>query len=122
MGWGELAARPGREVVLGAIAQPWLADPAFQPVPPDRFAAYDEPDRVKIAWTLQVEPLGPGLTRFSTETRAVATDLAARRKFMRYWRVFGAGVVLIRVMMLAALKHEVARRMRARESAVVPMM
>lgn len=122
MGWRELAVRPEREMVLGAVAQPWLADPAFEAVPPEAFPDYAEPDRVKIAWTLEVEPVAPGLTRFRTQTRAVATDLAARRKFMRYWRVFGAGVVLIRVVMVAALKREVERRMRTLQRRPAPML
>ena len=54
------------------------------------------PDRVKIVWTLEAEPLAQDVTRFATETRAAGTDAGARAKFRRYWRLVGLGVVLIR--------------------------
>jgi hypothetical protein len=82
----------------------------FTPVAPERFAAFSEPDMVKIVWTLEAEPLGPALTRFRTETRVLATDDWARRRFRRYWRMFGAGIVLIRWLLLPALRREAERR------------
>ena len=49
IGWGELARTPGREVVMGAVTQPWLADVVFHPLPPAEFTAFREPGYVKIA-------------------------------------------------------------------------
>lgn len=69
MGWGVLAHRPGRELVMGSTAQPWKADVTFKTIPSKRFTAFGEPDLVKIVWTLEADPLGPALTRFRTETR-----------------------------------------------------
>jgi len=112
-GWGVLAERPGRELVVGSVTQPWQGDVIFTRVEPDHFAAYSEPDMVKIVWTLEAEPLGPALTRFRTETRVLATDEAARTKFGRYWRMFGAGIVLIRWLLLPALRREAERRATA---------
>lgn len=105
MGWGRLAEEPGRYFVAGAACQPWNAEVKFSPIPADQFALFSEPDRVKIAWTLEVEDLGPALTRFVTETRAVATDHAAAIKFQSYWRRFGVGTVLIRRILLSALRR-----------------
>lgn len=113
LGWGELARRPRRELVMGAATQPWKADVTFTPIPPAAFAAYRDPDRVKIVWTLEAEPLGPSLTRFRTETRVLATDDGARQKFRRYWRVFGVGIVLIRWLLLPALRRTAERRARS---------
>ena len=110
LGWGVLAQRPGRELVMGGATQPWKADVTFTTIPPDRFIAFAEPDRVKIVWTLEAEPLGPGLTRFRHETRVLATDDAARKKFRRYWRTFGVGIVMIRWLLLPALRREAERR------------
>ncbi len=110
MGWGVLAERSGRELVVGAVTQPWQADVKFTAVAPDRFAAFAEPGLVKIAWTLEVDPLGPSLTRFRTETRAVATDGTAQRRFLRYWRWAGIGMVAIRWLLLPALRREAERR------------
>ncbi len=97
---------------MGAVTQPWKADVKFTPVAPDRFAAFAEPDLVKIVWTLETEPLGATLTRFRTETRAVATDGAAQRKFLRYWRWARFGIVLIRWLLVPALRREAERRAR----------
>ena len=110
LGWGVLAKRPSRELVMGAVTQPWQADVKFTAVAPDRFAAFAEPDLVKIVWTLEAEPLGPTLTRFRTETRAVATDGAAQEKFLRYWRWARVGIVLIRWLLLPRLRWEAERR------------
>ena len=114
LGWGRLAEHPGRAVVvMGSVAQPWHANVQFVPVPAERFISYDVPDRVKIAWTLEVESLGENLTRFRTQTRAVTTDLQARTKFLRYWRAFGIGTAVIRLLLLRALRREAERRYRA---------
>ena len=110
MGWTELARRPAREIVMGAAVQPWLPEPAFKPVPPDRFLTYAEPDHVKIVWTLEAEPLGPMRTRFRTETRVQPTDGEARKHFVRYWRFARFGIVLIRFLLLPAVRREAERR------------
>lgn len=110
LGWGVLAYRPGRELIMGAATQPWKADVRFTSIPRDRFTQFAGPDLVKIVWTLEAEPLGPALTRFRTETRVFATDDAARKKFRRYWRMFGMGIVLIRWLLLPALRREAERR------------
>jgi hypothetical protein len=43
IGWGVLADVSGREVIVGAVTKPWQANVAFRALPPDRFAAFDEP-------------------------------------------------------------------------------
>lgn len=110
MGWGELARRPGRELVMGAAVQPWLPEPVFKPISPERFRGYAEPEHVKIVWTLEAEPLGPARTRFITRTRVQATDEAARKRFRRYWRFAGVGIVLIRRLLLPAIRREAEAR------------
>jgi hypothetical protein len=120
LGWGALAERPGREIVMGAVTQPWRADVVFRPLPPDAFAAFNEPGFVKIAWTLRADPVGPGESVFRTETRAVATDEVARRKFRRYWSVLSPGIILIRVLTLAPVKREAERRAVAAAAEVPP--
>ena len=65
---------------------------------------------MKIAWTLEAEALGPALTRFAQETRAVATDEQARIRFRRYWRWARFGIIAIRLLMLPALRRSAERR------------
>jgi hypothetical protein len=110
LGWGILVEQPGRLVVGGAACQPWKADVVFHPIAADRFAAYREPDHVKIAWTLEAEPIGPELTRYTSETRAMATDAQARARFRRYWRWARVGIVAIRLLLLPAVRREAERR------------
>ena len=112
LGWGVLVDQPGRLVVGGAACQPWKADVVFHRIPAHGFASYDEPNHVKIAWTLEAEPIGPTLTRFTSETRAVATDAAARARFRRYWRWARFGIVAIRLLLLPAVRREAERRWR----------
>jgi hypothetical protein len=112
LGWGVLLFDPGRTLVMGAVSRPWVKDVTFSAAEPGEFADFAEPDLVKIAWSLEVRPLGKARTRFRTETRVAATDREARRKFLRYWRVFAPGIRLIRWMMLRSVKRDAERRHR----------
>jgi hypothetical protein len=111
MGWGTLAEAPGREIVMGAVTQPWAPNVVFRALEPDAFAAFREPGFVKIAWTLRADPDGAGSIA-RTETRAVATDAEARRRFRRYWRRVRPGIVLIRRMALRLVKRDAERMAR----------
>jgi hypothetical protein len=109
LGWRVLAEQPGRELVVGAVARPWLGNVAFRGVEPRAFACFDEPDYVKIAWTLRADPDGPSASIFRTETRVTATDAVARAKFRWYWARFAPGIILIRKMLLRDLKAHAER-------------
>jgi hypothetical protein len=113
LGWGTLVEQPGRLIVCGAACRPWQAEVGFTPIPPEVFASYAEPQQVKIAWTLEAESLGPALTRFSHEIRAVATDAEARASFRRYWRWARFGIVSIRLLLLPAIRRKSERRWAA---------
>jgi hypothetical protein len=106
LGWGLLAELPGHEIVMGAVTKPWEPNPVFRSLPPDEFAAFHEPDYVKIIWTLRADPAGNNQSVFRTETRAVATDPKARTKFRRYWSLLSPGIIAIRRVMLPAVKAD----------------
>lgn len=112
LGWGRLAERPGRELVMGAVTRPWEADVVFRAIPPEHFQAFAEPDLVKIAWTLEADPIDATHAVFRTQTRVLPTDEPARRKFKRYWRRFGIGIVTIRWLILRAVRRAAERRFR----------
>ena len=112
LGWRVLAEVPGREIVVGAVTRPWEADVRFRGLPPDEFAAFNEPGFVKIAWTLRADPVGESSSMFRTETRAIATDATARAKFRQYWAFVSPGVSAIRWLSLRPLKREAERRSR----------
>jgi hypothetical protein len=113
LGWGVLAEVPGREIVMGAVTKPWDANPVFRALPPEEFLAFQEPGYVKIVWTLRTNPAGENKSILRTETRAIATDADARRKFRRYRSFLSPGIIVIRRAMLPAAKAEAERRWQA---------
>jgi hypothetical protein len=110
LGWGVLADEPDREIVVGAVTRPWEPDVTFRAIEPAEFAAFNEPDYIKIAWTLRADPADGAASIFRTETRAVATDSAARVRFRRYWAFLSPGIIAIRWMALRALTADAERR------------
>jgi hypothetical protein len=110
LGWGLLAHTPCRTMVMGAAARPWTRNVTFRTIPPQEFPSFAEPDYVKIVWTLRADPIDADASIFRTETRAVATDAAARGKFRRYWSFLSPGIILIRWASLRPLKAEAERR------------
>jgi hypothetical protein len=113
LGWVELRRIPGREVVMGAVTQPWKGDVTFRSVPPAEFAAFNEPGWVKIAWTLRADPLGPDRSMFRSETRAVATDDTSRARFRKYWSLVAPGVWLIRRLSATPVARQAEREAAA---------
>jgi hypothetical protein len=112
LGWGVLADVPGREVIVGAVTKPWEANVKFRALPPDRFAAFNEPGYVKIAWTIRADPISETESIFRTETRAIATDSDARDRFRRYWSFVSPGIIVIRWAILGPVKKEAERRVQ----------
>ena len=110
LGWVVLGEIPGREIVVGAVTKPWEANVTFRSVPPGEFEAFNEPEYVKIAWTLRADPIGETASMFRTETRAVATDEYARAKFRLYWACLSPGISLVRWISLAPLRAAAERR------------
>lgn len=116
LGWVILAESPGKEIVVGAVTKPWEANVTFRSVPAEAFAAFNEPDYIKIVWTLRADHTHATSSIFRTETRAVATDHSARVKFRRYWALLSPGIVAIRWMMLGPVKSAAERRAREGEA------
>ena len=113
LGWVVLAEVPGHEIVMGAVTKPWEPNVVFRGVPPEQFAAFAEPGYVKIVWTLRADAVGPNASIARTETRAVATDGEARRKFRWYWARFSPGIAVIREVAQRLVKQEAERQARA---------
>ena len=109
IGWGVLAEVPGREVVMGAVTQPWNPNVVFRPLTPDEFVRFNEPDYVKIVWTLRADPVSDNESIFRHETRVTTTGSVARAKFRRYWAQFSPGIKLIRWLLLPQVRAEAER-------------
>jgi hypothetical protein len=104
IGWTVLAEVPGREIIFGTATQPWATDVGFRAIPPDQFAAFNEPGYVKIAWTVGTDPIGPSACVARTETRVSTTDAASRARFRWYWSFLSPGIKVIRVVLLRQIK------------------
>ena len=79
-----LADDPPRELVVGTIVI--------------------RPRRAVAVMNFLVKPDGHGGSVLSTETRVLAKDAAARRRFAVYWRIIHPGSDIIRRMWLRAIK------------------
>jgi len=106
LGWGVLAEVPGREIVFGAVTQPWLPNVTFQSMPPQAFAIFHVPGYAKIVRSLRADPVGPVESIFRTETRVCATDPTAWVHFRRYWSLMSAGILAIRWLSLREVKAD----------------
>jgi hypothetical protein len=103
-GFQILVDDPPREVAVGAIGKVWhLRIPFVHVADADAFAAFIEPDFVKVAWVIRVSPHGERDTRLDFELRVAATDPAAWRKFRRYFRLIGPGSHFIRRVVLSEI-------------------
>jgi hypothetical protein len=117
LGWRVLAEEPERELVVGAVTQPWKPDVEFRGLAPEEFEGFQEPGYAKIVWTLAAKPAGDNASVFMTETRVATTDAESRNQFRRYWSVFSPGILLIRYEILRLVRRE-AERARVEPSAV----
>jgi hypothetical protein len=111
LGWRVLA-ESDNEIVVGAVTKPWEPDVTFRGLDAGEFTSFNEPGYVKIVWSLRADPLGERQSMFRTETRATATDAAARAKFRRYWALASPGIWLIRRASLRPLKFKAEHRAR----------
>jgi hypothetical protein len=117
LGWGVLTEVPESQFVVGAVTKPWEANVTFRALPPDRFAAFNEPGYVKIAWTIRADAISETESVFRTETRAIATDPNARTRFRRYWSFLSPGIIVIRLALLDPVRKEAERRARETDHA-----
>jgi hypothetical protein len=108
-GFGLVAERPGREIVLGVTGRFWKASAKLKPADREQFRVGPPPGEVLVAWNFLVEPAPERHARLSTETRIQAADVDTRLTFKRYWMVVHPGSALIRRAMLAAVAREASR-------------
>jgi hypothetical protein len=60
-------------------------------------------------WNFAVADETLGAVRITTETRVLCGDAASRRRFRRYWFFVRPFSGLIRIVMLRAIRRQVAR-------------
>ena len=109
-GFVRLGEDPGRELVGGVVGQLWKPAGGDSARVGDgvEFAAFQRPGFVKAAMGFWVTALQGG-TLVQTETRALATDPASRRRFARYWWLIRPGSGAIRRSWLRAADRRATR-------------
>jgi len=106
-GFFVLAERPD-ELVLGVVGRFWNLDSGVEEIAPSDFVTFAEPGFAKAVINFHVREVAGG-TVLTTETRIKGTDEAARRKFLRYWRIVMPGSALIRRAWLRAIRKRAER-------------
>src|SRR5262245_44494784 len=78
------------EMVLGVIGRFWHPWDNVRPSLPEEFEGFAEPGFAKGVMNFRITARGDGSV-LSTETRVLATDDSARRRFRAYWLVIRPG-------------------------------
>jgi hypothetical protein len=108
--WVRLGEDPPHEVAFGTIGHFWGGETVWEEIDASEFGTFDRPGYARIACNFSVRPYGPSHSLVSYECRTQATDPAARRAFLRYWRPLAP---FIGVVMRAQLRVVAAEARRA---------
>jgi hypothetical protein len=101
-----------RELVVGAIGQPWrlVGGRGMAVAGGDDFAAFDQAGYAKMVANFRLAPIAGGrAVQLTTETRVACTDAASARRFARYWWLIGPASGAIRRSWLGAIKRHAER-------------
>jgi hypothetical protein len=112
-----------RELVVGAIGQPWrlAGGRGMAVVDGNDFAAFDHAGYAKMAANFRLDPIAGGRAiQLSTETRVACTDPISARRFACYWRLVRPASGVIRRSWLMAIKRRAERRADGEANPQVP--
>ena len=107
MGFKVLVEDRPHGFAFGLIGQFWRPTGNLIDFDPDEFTSFQRAGLAKAVCTFRVAPESEEDTRLSTTTRVLAMDEAARRRFLRYWRIVGPFSGLIRRRALRLVQAEV---------------
>jgi hypothetical protein len=111
-GFTILGEEARRELVVGAIGQPWRlgGGRGMAVAEGEDFAAFDQAGYAKMAANFRLAPIAGGRAiQLSTETRVACTDARSARRFARYWWLIRPASGAIRRSWLAAIKRRAER-------------
>jgi hypothetical protein len=100
-----------RELVVGAIGQPWrLTGGGMAVAGGKEFAAFDQAGYAKMAINFRLDAMAGGRgIQLSTETRVACTDATSACRFARYWWLIRPASGAIRRSWLTAIKRRAER-------------
>jgi hypothetical protein len=106
--WVLLGEDPPREIAFGVIGRFWSGETLWETIDADEFAAFARPGYARIACNFSVRPYGAEHALVSYECRTHATDDAARRAFLRYWRALSPFIGAVLRVQLGVVAKEIA--------------
>ena len=89
------------------IGRFWAGETAWKEIDASAFASFESPGYARIACNLSLRPYGDRRTLLSYDARTQATDEAAGRSFLRYWRLVAPGVGIVMRSTLALIAGHV---------------
>jgi hypothetical protein len=101
-----------RELVVGAIGQPWRlgGGRGIAVAGGEDFADFDQTGYAKMAANFRLASIAGGrAVQLTTETRVACTDAISARRFARYWWLIRPASGTIRRRWLAAIKRRAER-------------
>jgi hypothetical protein len=105
--WISLGADRPEEVTFGVVGRFWAGETKWEQIDASEFARFDRPGFAKIACSLSFRPYGEYATLVSYEARTQATDAAAKKSFLRYWRAVAPGVGIVMRSLLKVIEQDV---------------
>ena len=111
-GFTVLGEEVQRELVVGAIGQPWrlVGGRGMAVAGGDDFATFDQTGYAKMAANFRLASIAGGRAiQLTTETRVACTDAASARRFARYWWLIRPASGGIRRSWLAAIRRRAER-------------
>lgn len=100
----QLEVLPPHELIMGLTGRFWTPTGGLVPSDPATFRDPIPPGLARATWNFEVQPIGPGRTRLSTETRIVCSNQDTRRRFLRYWSFIRRASGVIRWALLRQVK------------------
>ena len=122
-GFTILGQNDRRELVVGAVGQPWrlAGGRGIAVVDGHDFAAFNQAGYAKMAASFRLDPVAGGRAiQLSTETRVACTDATSARRFAHYWRLIRPASGATRRTWLTAIKHRAERHANGDADAEMP--
>jgi hypothetical protein len=107
--WIVLGEDPPNEIAFGAIGRFWAGETEWQTISSAEFETFERPGYARIGCNFSLRPYGGSHTLVSYECRTQATDEAARRAFLRYWRPLSPFIGVVLRSQLNVIAHEASR-------------
>lgn len=108
--WVRLEDNAPLEIAFGAIGRFWAGETEWEEIASGDFVPFTEPGFAKIACSFSLRLCDKDRTLVTYECRTLATDPAARRAFLRYWRPLSPFIGFVLRAQLRTIESTLERR------------